>query len=329
MNLLTKTAAASLLLASAGFAQIYSPSGRLSLTSNTPVMTSDVTGASTVYYVAYSGNSVILSDGTNLSNNGFASQLSLTLTSSQTATNVYDIFLFSNSGTLTLCTGPAWSTPSGSSATRGTGVGSTLLTTLKGVWVNAYAMSSCMNGSNSYSVAAQVGVYLGSVYMTANGQTSFQLHPSATSGGTNNVIGLWNAYNRVPVIATCLDANSSWTVTSSSFVEADSSGSNKISFLDGNQQSSFEARYTAYMSSNTQGDAGLIAIGLDSTSIASAIVGAQGTTYPSQPLAIFDSYPVLGLHYVAALESSPNSNNQYLQSPNGNQAQGLTLSIQM
>src|ERR1700734_2159046 len=87
---------------SAALAQVYVPGLRLTLTSNTPVMTSDVTGATTIYYTPYIGNNVITSNGTTLSV-GNALQMTLTLNGYQSSGHIYDIFLYNTGvGGLTL-----------------------------------------------------------------------------------------------------------------------------------------------------------------------------------------------------------------------------------
>lgn len=83
------------------------PSGRLTLTTGVPVTTSDVTAATTVYYTPYIGNKVSLYNGSVWLFHEFA-ELSLSL-SGYTADTNYDIFIYDNSGTLTL-ESVAWST---------------------------------------------------------------------------------------------------------------------------------------------------------------------------------------------------------------------------
>jgi hypothetical protein len=225
------------LLSVAAFGQaptIIPPEGRLTLTSNTPVMTGDVTSATTIYYAPYLGNSMPSSNGTSFSNSTFNSQLTLTLNSTQqTAGNVYDIFTFFSSPNWFICVGPAWA----STTSRGTGAGTTQLTQLEGLWVNAVALTTCHNGTTNGEFAADVALYLGSVYMTANGETSMVLKPSAASGGTANVMGLYNAYNRVRTTAYSRDSTSNWLYATASWRAADNSTSNEITFLDGLQQS--------------------------------------------------------------------------------------------
>lgn len=65
--------------------------GRLTLTSGTPVTTSDVTAATTIYYTPYAGNGIALFDGTSTWTVRTFSELSLSL-SGFTANTNYDIF---------------------------------------------------------------------------------------------------------------------------------------------------------------------------------------------------------------------------------------------
>lgn len=73
--------------------------GRLTLTSGTPVLTSDVTGATTVYYTPYMGNRVSLYNGSSWPTFPF-DELSVAVPS--TVYRLFDIFIYSNAGTLTL-----------------------------------------------------------------------------------------------------------------------------------------------------------------------------------------------------------------------------------
>jgi hypothetical protein len=74
-------------------------SGRLTLTSGTPVLTSNVTAATTVYFTPYKGNRVSLYNGVNWLGHAF-SELSVAVPS--TVYRLFDIFIYSSAGTLTL-----------------------------------------------------------------------------------------------------------------------------------------------------------------------------------------------------------------------------------
>jgi hypothetical protein len=277
-----------------------SPQGRLTLVNNTPVMTSDVVNATTVYYVPYQGNILATSNGTTVSPAYFFSPLTLTLESTvQTSGNIYDIFAFYTASTWYLCTGPAWN----SSTSRGTGTGTTQLTQQTGVWLNTKAISNCYYSLSSVSVPALEGVYLGSIYMTGAGETSMQLQPAAAAGGPTNgaFLGVYNAYNRLPITAAAMDSTSSWTYGTSTERPADNSTSNRITFLDGLAQSNFTASYSVAMANSSTGNA-IIGIGLDSTTSINVPWAQTGGTFLLNPTATIASYPLLGLHYVQAME---------------------------
>lgn len=81
-------------------------SGRLTLTSGTAITTSNVTGASTIYFTPYLGAKISLYNGSNWELFSF-SELSLAL-SALTSDRNYDIFVYSNSGTPALELSAAW-----------------------------------------------------------------------------------------------------------------------------------------------------------------------------------------------------------------------------
>src|SRR5690606_6570024 len=79
--------------------------GRLTLTSNTPVTISDVTGATSVYYTPYIGRVESVYNGTIWQLLPFT-QLTISLPST-TNTN-YDVFVYGNNGVLTADSPVAW-----------------------------------------------------------------------------------------------------------------------------------------------------------------------------------------------------------------------------
>ena len=84
------------------------PQGRLTLVSGTPIMTSDQTAKTAIYYTPYLGDAIPLYDGVDWFNYSF-SELTLNLdTSNHLLDNLYDIFIWSNAGTISIGTGPAW-----------------------------------------------------------------------------------------------------------------------------------------------------------------------------------------------------------------------------
>lgn len=74
--------------------------GRLSLTSGLSVTTADVTGATSIYFALHTGDKITIYDGTRLRLYTFA-ELTLALGTLVNA-QAYDVFVYDNSGTLTL-----------------------------------------------------------------------------------------------------------------------------------------------------------------------------------------------------------------------------------
>ena len=232
------------------------------------------------------------------------SQLTMALnTSNQMSGKVYDLFIFLNSGVVTIGAGPAWS----STSARGTGAGTTQLQQVDGLWVNANSIT-LTNGSTSYSsIPVSEATYVGSVYMTANGQTQWNVKPAAASGGTGNVVGIWNAYNRVSLKTVCRDS-SGYTYNGTTWRAADNSNNNRISFLDGLGQSSISVSYINNIGTATASEQVYMGTNRNSTTAAPNLVALAAS--PTSTLA--NNYnmficeeafpPLLGFNYYQAME---------------------------
>ena len=113
---------------------LFTPQGRLTLTSGAPVMTSGVSSSTSIYYTPATGSLIPISDGSKFYPTTF-SELTNTTTNNTTnpaacTTNSnYDLFVWDNGGTITLSRGPAWT----SDTSRGTGAGTTELQRLNGL----------------------------------------------------------------------------------------------------------------------------------------------------------------------------------------------------
>lgn len=117
---------------------------------------------------------------------------------------------------------------------RGTGAGTTELELKNGTWTNKNSITLKNGaGAGTSGIAANTATYVGSFYCTANGQTGMAFKPSAAAGGTNNVLGLFNAYNRCKVSAKARDNTASWTYNVVTWRAANNSVSNRISLIDG------------------------------------------------------------------------------------------------
>ena len=203
------------------FVAIAPPQGRLTLASGTPVMTTSVTNATTVYYDCYNGQAVPIFDGTrDTFLNVGSCEISTALQSSSTGVlntaNVFDVFAVNVSGTLNICvptdgSGGGWASDTGgSNIVRGSGYSAVDQT--RGYVTNTNAITHCYTGATDRgTIAAHRGTYLGTFYTTSAGQTSWTY---ATNAGVQGVFALWNAYNRVAVATGSYAPNlSSWSVS--------------------------------------------------------------------------------------------------------------------
>jgi hypothetical protein len=247
--------------------------------------------------------------------------MTLTLTSEQSASNVYDIFMFQDAGTggPNIGIGPSWATGGGSNTSRGSGTGSTQLTQINGMFVNAYQINLYNGLFNGY---IQAGVnratYLGSIYTTGTGATSVQFKPSGQPGGSNNIVGLWNAYNRVRIQSFETDTSSPYTYSGSSFrpTNYEANGgpnySNRIYWVDGLQETSVTARLKIAASSATAGAAIQFGVKLDATTAPNYVSAIYTpTSNATENIQVVDSEesfsPQLGINYVQAMEASLSS----------------------
>jgi hypothetical protein len=146
------------------------PQGRITLASATPVMTSSVPGATSVIYTQYLGNIVSLFDGSNFNPIAF-SELSQSTTDTTkspaavAASSVYDLFIWSDSGTIRISRGPAWT----NNTTR-----SLALNRVNGVLLNG---SNITNGP-----AASRGTWVGTVASNASSTIDYILGGSGSGG---------------------------------------------------------------------------------------------------------------------------------------------------
>ena len=275
--------------------------GRLTLVTATPVMTSDQLAKTIIYYSPYTNNICPIYDGTYSVPTVF-SEISLTLDATNaTSGSVYDCFVYNDSGTIRLGYGPAWT----STSARGTGAGTTQISKVSGIWVNTVAITLRYSSIATTSVALNQATYVGSFYATAAGQTGMSYSPTAATGGNNNILALYNAYNRVRTVARSSDSTSSWTYGTASFRSSNNSNSNRVSYLDGLAQSVSECRHICTITPGAAQTA-YASIGWDSTT---SNAGGYGATYAQSNVAgtlPFTSYnsafPTLGFHYFQALE---------------------------
>ena len=291
------------------------PQVRLSLSSSAPIQPSDITGATTIYALPYLGNFIPVWNGSTFVYKSFSGASLVLSTSNHTAGGVYDVYASIQGGNATLSamywggTGARSTTAAGKTQT-----GNSSITTQSGILVNNAAISNVdsFNNATGFPIPQFQGTLLGSFYTTAAGQTAVTMKPSAISGGTNNIIGLCNAYNRVRISSMCEDS-ASWTYGAASWRPFHSSNSNRVSYVDSLQQISVRTNANNYYTSASANYQ--IGAVLDSTSSTPLSIAAStvGGAIPSSN----ESFaPQLGLHFIQAMEFAGASTNQIANATN-------------
>lgn len=295
-----------------GSTTIVPPLGRLTLVSGTPVMTSDQTAKSTLYYTCSAGRTVPYYDGSTDQLDSISScEVSTAMQASSTGVlnsgGVFDVW-WVQSGANRICvatngSGGGWASDTGGSNTaRGTGYSQVHNT--RGYWTNVNSIASCYNGSTNYgSIAADRATYLGSIYTTAAGQTGVALTPAAASGGSNAIVGVFNAYNRVRINSRSLESTGSWTLANSgAFRAMNNSSGNRVTYVDGLAQIAVRGRVQV-LANGGGSDYWGIGVDCDSTTATPTTISQMGGgTMQMTLVAETICAPALGLHYVQAVE---------------------------
>jgi hypothetical protein len=244
------------------------------LTSGTPVTTSDVTGAGTLYFTPYIHNRVALYNGSKWVTYSFTERsLALTLTSGKN----YDVFLYDNSGTLTLELSAAWT----NDTTR-----ADALTTQDGVYVKS--------GSTGR-------LYLGTIRASGTNTTEDSYGGAHQSGGKRYV---WNNYNRVRRSLGVIDTTDTWTYTTATWRQVQAASGNKVEYVCGIAGDLVNA--VSQSTCNPTGAGNFcVGVGVDSTSVNSAKTLTGGmSNNRTTPLGIYMGYPSIGYHALNWLEIS-------------------------
>jgi len=286
-------------------------------------MISDQTAKTSVFYTPYTGAIIPTWSGTAWVNNALSADLSLALdTTNHTSANLYDVFVWVNTGTLSIGTGPAWT----NATTR-----SAAIALKNGIWTNN-ATITLKNGAGAGTagVAANTATYVGTFYATANGQTGQALLPAAATGGTNNILGLYNAYNQVTVTALCRDNTASWSYATTTWRASDASNSNRVSWVDGLQQSPVQAVFSDHVGAGS-GAAGTIGVDLDSTSATPATAttfgGATLASEGATLTATASFYPQIGFHFAQAVEYANGTNTFFGNLDASRQPHALSVTV--
>jgi hypothetical protein len=254
--------------------------GRITFQSGVSVSTTDQVAQTAVYYAPSGGGKYIpIYDGTNMLLHQFTASdtdlvgLTLTLGSNWAGAVNSDLYITLVGGVATPCSVP-WT-----SSGAGTGVPSTATTQLKGVLVNATAISAQCRTNNTtvISVAQYQGTFVGMFRTNASaGQVDLKFGTAATGGGAA-CICLWNAYNQRQAAVFVGDTTTTWTYTSTTLQEANASTGNQINVLQGPSSPPVDITVSAF-SSNSGGNSQYVGIGIDSASVNSALPRIPNST---------------------------------------------------
>lgn len=241
--------------------------GRLTTESGQPVSTSDRTSQSTLYYALFGCNRVGLYDGSSWAVSTFTER-SLSL-SGLTSDKNYDVFLYDNSGTLTLELSAAWT----NDTTRADAIA-----VQDGVWVKS--------GSTTRRL-------IGTIRTTGTTTTE-------DSAAKRFVANVYNRRRRSLEAAT--ETADSWSYTTPAWRQSNANSANQLMFVVSmtDEVVSARARSACYSASNVSWAAG---VGVNSTSTNSAkVFGTNIFGYFNWNEAGWEGYGSAGYNYLAWLE---------------------------
>lgn len=248
------------------------PGGRLTLTSGNPLTSADVTAAGTLYYTAFSSNSIWLYNGSAWVTYDFTEvSLALTLTSGK----AYDVFAYAGGSPLApvLELSAAWTddtTP-----------------------VDALALQNGMTVKSS----DHTRLWLGTIYASGSNTTEDSFVKRYVS----------NAYNAQPREMRRLEGTSSWTYSTDAWRQANASASNQLDAMFCRAGLPAFVTVMGQAEGSSTGPVPLVAAGLDSTTTPATgclVAGNKlATTGVGQPSgANLVTYPSRGRHTITWLE---------------------------
>lgn len=259
--------------------------GRLTLTTATPVTTSDVTAATTLYFTPYLGSRIALYDGSAAWVGLNFSEVSIAIPS--TTVTMYDVFAYSNAGTLTLEL-TAWT----NDTTR-----ATALTTQNGVLVKS---------------GATTRRYLGSIRTTGvSGQTEDSLAKRF----------VWNMYNRRQRAMSVTPSVDTYTYTTLTWRQMNNDAANQLDFVRGLDEDAVNARSIQFAANSSAGIFVSGGIGLDTTTARTGInpaVWSPAANYEFAIPSVYTGFPGLGRHFLSLNETSQASGTTTWRGDGGN-----------
>jgi hypothetical protein len=281
-------------LAGGGDGMRMSPGGRLTLVGSTGVMTTEVNGASTVFYTPFAHDGVPLYDGTKWTAAIF-DELSQTTTDATkspapvVANACYDVFVWLDGATLRATRGPAWQ----SATQRGTGPGSAEIEMLNGLWLNRNAVA---NGP-----AARRGTYVGTIRSNSSALIESSLLRRF----------VWNRYNQVSTPMRFRGAGTRLAPAGGPWEPFLNDVNARIEWVMGMEIGRIEARFDVlhFVSGGGTANAGFDLDGASVGSDADLVIGSNSNaSILTIASAVFNNFAGPGYHYLTAM-TRPGSTN--------------------
>jgi hypothetical protein len=306
------------------------PPGRVTLTTGTGLTASDVTGATSIYYNAFSGKLLSVYNGSAWQNIDVSTDLSCALDSDtghtgyQQSGKNYDVWAAHVSGTNYFGTGPAWNDgTAGSNTARGTGAGSTEIEWFQGMPVNKVSMT-LRHGSasgNTVTVPVRQAVLLCTIRMTADGVTEDSKVKRFVS----------NVFNAIPRPMFLRDATSSWNYSSVTVRQANANTANKLEYVQCLTGRPILVECSAPVASSTSTfRKAEVYVGVDSITVAGEtfrfpiLTNWDGARHAR---AVYAGFAALGYHYVAWLEAGAGTDTQTFYGENSNGFGGIWTDV--
>lgn len=299
----------------------WSAGGYLTPSVGVPLITADAVAATSVWWEPFASNVIPVIKGGAYHMRQFAAMELVLNNPNHEANCLYDVFIDDNAGTLRIGTGPKWTNSGAGTGDRGTGAGTTQISRgADGIWSNAVSMTA-RNGATTYTIPAGGGTYVGTILIDAVGTVTCH-----RSWGSNRKWGIWNRWNRHPVVPKCGDSTASWAYGTNTIRASNGDANNRINVIQGLPEDIIEAEFSQKILYNDNPNNTLqmqVGIGINSTTVFSGriydliIVYNVGTNsnHSGTPIAHAKHIlgPVIGLTQIQALERTPQagSSNDY------------------
>lgn len=306
-----------------------SPGGRLTVTSNTPVIISSVVSQTTLYYTSYKHRFVPIYDGNTTApyplcaaNSSGACEISIGLGSNWALNTVHDVFAFVSNGAPVLCTN-AWASLSARTIN---------LAQFNGMPTNLATLPSCRtSNAATISLGTNLGTYLGSFYTNVSRAGEIDYHlGGAASGGIPASLGICNYYNRVRTTAVVTDSGTTYTYTLAVVRPLRNGSTGKADFLTCVQEDGVTASFGGAMATAaTSTGQSAFGLGLDSTTTYSNFgkfycetVAAVSNNCQGPAAASF--FPAAGKHTISVNQNGDGSTSTTY---NVNSADALSINV--